>query len=237
MIEKISILGTSVSIYYMCWFISVMASVIAGQLLRKEYGLSASKAIIYVSLISTIGVLLMALSAWICGGGRMDGMNYVRIVYLFWLYFPVLADLLKDPREQMMDYLTLTAMWFYVIAHIGCIFPGCCHGFPSEWGIYSNAVGYVCFPVQLVEVGVNLIICFVLLWMRKQDRFRGTLYPWYMFLFGSTRVITECFRDNTKLFLGLSELALHALISMILGAIALILIYRRKGKTTHNETN
>ena len=38
-----------------------------------------------------------------------------------------------------------------------------------------------------------------------------------LILFGSTRFILEFFRDNNKVFLGLSDLALHALFMTIVG--------------------
>jgi len=237
MIETITILDNTISLYYSFWFLGMVANIVAALLFSKEYGISHSKAIIYISLVSCIGVLLMALTSWVCGGGKMAGMNFVRIVPLAWLYFLSSAYLLKDPYQKMMDYLTLTSVWFYVIAHIGCIFPGCCHGYPSEWGIYSNTVGYRCFPVQIIEVLINIIINCLLLWMRKQNRFQGMLYPWYLIMFGSTRIVTELFRDNKKLFWGLSELSLHALISVVLGTLVLIILHCRKEKSAYNEKN
>lgn len=235
MIETISILGRTISIYYLFWFFAMIASFVVGLWLRNEYHLTTSKAIIYISLTLSIGVLLVALTSWICGGGKMIGMNYVRIVHLFWIYFWVLARLLKDPYKKMSDYLTIIVGWFYIFAHSGCLFPGCCHGYPSQWGIYSNAAGYVCFPVQVIEIVINVTISFILLWMRKQEQFQGILNPWYMFMFGSTRIVTEFFRDNEKLFWGLSEMALHAVVALLLGSAALIVIYYRKGKRAHNE--
>jgi len=45
----------------------------------------------------------------------------------------------------------------------------------------------------------------------------GELYPLMMMLFGSTRFIWEFFRDNEKLFFGISNLAIHALIMGVVG--------------------
>lgn len=229
-IETVTVLGQSISLYYLFWFLGMAAAFAVALLIRKEYGLSASKCIIYVSLDLSIGILLTVIMSYIFGGGKPAGMNYVRIVSCLWIYFLLLAHLLKDPYKKMLDFLTIKGNYFYAVAHIGCIFPGCCHGYPSEWGLYSNSAGYVCFPVQLVEVLINMLIGFALLKMRKKDKFQGLLNPWYMLLFGGTRFITEFFRDNNKLFWGISEMALHALLSFILGFLALIILNRRKEK-------
>lgn len=167
----------------------------------------------------------------------MSGVNFVRIVSIAWIYFLILAYFLKDPYQKMLDFLTIKGVFLYAVMHIGCIFPGCCHGYPSSWGLYSNKTGYICFPIQLVEVVINLLLGVILLYMRKKERYIGLLNPWYMVMFGATRIVTEFLRDNTKLFWGLSEMALHALASLVLGAIAIFLARCRKERITKHETN
>lgn len=237
MIETISLFGKDISLFFIFWFLAMVVGLIVGLLLRKEYYLSASKCIIYISLDLCIGLLLLIITSKLFGTGNTAGLKFVRIVNFCWIYFLLLAYFLKDPYENILDLLTIKGAFFYAIAHIGCIFPGCCHGYASDWGIYSNNAGYVCFPIQLVECTINIMIGFILLAMRKNKKFHGQLNPWYMIMFGATRFVTEFLRDNDKLFWGISELAIHALVSFILGSVAIIIINQRKEKMYQNEKN
>ena len=47
----------------------------------------------------------------------------------------------------------------------------------------------------------------------------GTLYPLMLILYGGTRFIWEFFADNDKLFLRISELALWALLTFLIGVV------------------
>ena len=51
-----------------------------------------------------------------------------------------------------------------------------------------------------------------------------------LIIFGSTRFVCEFLRDNDKLFLGISNLALHALLMFIVGIIALVIINKKHNK-------
>ena len=228
MIETIILFGIEISLFYAFWFLGMIAALATGLLLRKEYGLSVSKCIIYISLDICMGIILTMFMSWLSGGGKMSGMNFVRIVSIAWIYFLALAYILKDPAHKILDFLTIKGVFLYVVVHIGCVFQGCCHGYPSNWGMYSNVTGYVCFPIQLIEVISNLLIGIVLLFMRKNVKYQGLLNPWYMVMFGATRLVTEFFRDNKKLLWGLSEMSLHALAALILGSIAIFVVSQRK---------
>ena len=174
MIETINIFGRSASLYFICWTVGMIAAFAVGMSVRKKYGLSDAKAVIYISLDMLIGSFLFG------------------------------------------------------FARIGCIFPGCCHGYPSSWGLYSNEAGTVCFPIQIIEIIVSFILALIMWNMHSKERFQGKLYPWFLVLFGSTRFVLEFLRDNQKLFWGISELALHALSCFIVGMILLTLSKKRR---------
>ena len=55
----------------------------------------------------------------------------------------------------------------------------------------------------------------------------GLEFPIMLILFGSTRFVWEFFRDNSKLWLGCSNLAFHALFMFIVGLVAYIIIKMR----------
>ena len=160
----------------------------------------------------------------------MGGLNFVRVA----TFLPVaafgLAKVFKDSLSDVSDFLAPLVAIFHGVTHIGCIFPGCCHGYPYEWGLYSNNVQAICFPIQIVEAASSILIGVVLLFMIKKRVQTGKLYAWYLLLFGGTRFAWEFLRDNEKIWNGISELAFHALGAMIIGGVAVIVLNRFSGK-------
>ena len=233
MIETINLFGNSVSLYFLCWLLGIVVACIIGYLVREDYGFSFAKATIYIMFHWVLGYLFIWMISWLCGGGKTIGFNYVRVVSFAPLYFFLMAKVFRDPFWKVSDFLTpLNAIGFGV-SRIGCVFAGCCQGYPSEWGIYSNVAKTVCFPIQIIELVTCMLIGVVLYIMAKRRVQQGKLYVWYMILFGSTRFVFEFFRDNEKLWGNVSELALHALAAFILGVIALIVL--RKPRSNEEE--
>jgi len=230
MIETIDIFGRSASLYFIWWTVGMIAAFAVGMFVRKQYGLSDAKAIIYISLDMLIGTFLIYALAWVFGGGTIKSSNYVRMVVWIGAYGWLLAKLFHDPYEKIQDFLMLIGSFLFGFARIGCIFPGCCHGYPSSWGLYSNEAGTVCFPIQIIEITVSFTLALILWHMHTKERFQGKLYPWFLVMFGSTRFVLEFFRDNHKLFWGISELALHALSCLIVGAVILTLSRKKQRK-------
>ena len=66
------------------------------------------------------------------------------------------------------------------------------------------------------------MIGIALLFMSKRGIERRRLYMWFMILFGSTRFVFEFYRDNEKIWNGISELAFHAAGALVIGLIWLV---------------
>lgn len=61
----------------------------------------------------------------------------------------------------------------------------------------------------------------------------GLEFPIMLALFGSTRFICEFYRDNTKIWLGCSSLAFHALFMAVVGIVMIIvLMIKRRNRST-----
>ena len=78
---------------------------------------------------------------------------------------------------------------------------------------------YKTFPIQPIEAIVAVAIV-LFTWLReKRSGFAvtGEHYPLMLILFGYSRFLLEFARDNEKVFLGISNLAIHALIMGIVG--------------------
>lgn len=223
MIDSISLFGTSISLYYLFWFLGAVSVLILGCILGKNYGFTSARSTLYVSGAIVLGYLLLWGTSWVFGGGRTNGLNYVRIVIFMPIPVWILTSLFRDPFWKLADLVSPLLAIYHGVTHIGCIFAGCCHGYPSEWGLFSNEVGAVCFPIQPIEAISSIAIGIVLLCMAKKPSMQGRLYAWYLLLFGSTRFIWEFFRDNEKIWLGISGLAFHALTAAAIGLAALLL--------------
>lgn len=105
----------------------------------------------------------------------------------------------------------------HAFGRLGCFAAGCCYGRPTtSWmGVhYKNPTDpilkFICdelpgikfLPVQLFEVGFNLIIFVALLLVNRKPRKRGTKMLIYLFSYGTCRFINEFFRfDSSRGFL------------------------------------
>jgi len=157
-------------------------------------------------------------------------LNFVRIATFLPIPILLLTYLMKDSFGDVADMLAPLISIFHGVTHIGCMFPGCCYGYPAQWGLYSNTAGTVCFPIQPIEALSAILIGVTLIIMLKKGMQRGRLYAWYLALYGCTRFIWEFFRDNEKIWHGISELAFHALAAMVIGIAALVVLHCVKQK-------
>lgn len=233
MIETISFFGINLSLYYTFWFFGVLTVLIVGYHLGKHFGFEVSKSVLYVVGAVILGYLLLWITSWVFGGGKVNGLNYVRIVTFMPVSIFILTRILKDPFGNVADFVAPLLALFHGVTHLGCIFPGCCHGYPAVWGLYSNEAAAVCFPSQPLEACSSIFIGILLAVLVKKGKCRGRLYAWYLTLFGGTRFVWEFFRDNEKIWHGISELAFHALFAFILGILVLMFLKRR---SVENET-
>lgn len=231
MIETYTLLGKEVSLYYTFWFLGALAVVIGGYLLGKRFGFGFAKSVLYVVGTVITGYLLLWATSWVFGGGKMNGLNFVRIVTFLPVPIFLLTRIFQDSFGDVADFLAPLIAVFHGVTHLGCIFTGCCHGYPTSWGLYSNEVSAVCFPIQPIEAVSSLLVAAVLLAMMKKNMQQGRLYGWYLVLFGSTRFVWEFFRDNEKVWFGISELAFHALTAMVVGILGLTILeyIKRRG--------
>ena len=234
MIETFTLFGTEISLYYTFWLIGASSVLLGGYLTGKWYGFAFSRSVLYVAGAIALGYGLLVATAKIFGGGNFTNLNFVRVVTFLPIPIYLLTFLYKDRFGDIADFLAPWIAVYHGVTHLGCIFEGCCHGYPAQWGLYSNIAGTVCFPIQPIEAVSSILIGVILLTLAKKQIQTGKLYGWYLTLFGATRFVWEFFRDNTKVWNNVSELALHALVAFILGAATLVVanfLKNKEGKT------
>ena len=107
------------------------------------------------------------------------------------------ALLLKVRWNSICNIIAPAAVLQIIISRIGCIFAGCCRGYPMNGGLYSIEVQRTTFPMPIVEMTVLvLIFTFLLVFARDKHYAKDVnLCPMAMMLYGFTRVILEFGRD------------------------------------------
>ena len=172
---------------------------------------------------------------WIESGfANFGGNNIVRgFVYIPLIAYPV-ALLLKINWTKMCDFIAPCVCLSHGVSHIGCIFVGCCEGYPAKWGIYNYRYLDPLVPVQIFEALTALAIFAGLVYFNRRKNYTtdGTSYPIMLILFGFTRFLWEFARYNPKIWLGCSSLSFHALFMAVVGAVALCVIVKKSRKKT-----
>lgn len=147
------------------------------------------------------------------------------------------AKIIKVMPKVIADILAVANLLNYAICSLGCLFTGCCIGYPSSRGIYAPTTEKNAFPIQVVNAAIMVSITIYLVYRSKKLGYEadGKQFPWMFILFGSTRFVTEFFMDNEKVFLGCSVVALHALFMLSVGIVILVVTCRRTNKRLKEE--
>jgi len=222
--------GWSGGIYNSIVIIAFVAQLIFLIFYRKKYGITLIQSIITVLIVYPVAYFLMLVLTWIENGFQNWGANNIVRIYV---YVPLIciatAKLLKIPSRKMIDYLAPSMALQQTIGHIVCPFVGCCQGYACSWGIWNPVTNTNLFPNQWLECIVSLAIVWYLVYYAKREKFAGTgkVYAIFLLTIGGTRFFLEFLRDNDKLLLGISNLALHALFMCIVGVVWLMVLYEK----------
>lgn len=225
--------GWSDDIYNSIVIIAFAAQMLFLIFYRKKYGLTLWQSIVAVLVIYPASYFWMLVLAWVENGFKNWGANNIVRVYV---YAPLIciaaAKLIKLPSRKIIDYVAPSMALQQVIGHSVCPFAGCCQGYACSWGIWNPGSGTRLFPNQWLECIVSVIIVWYLLRLAKQEKYAGTgrVYAMFLLIFGGTRFFLEFLRDNEKLILGVSGLALHALFMVLVGTAWLMVLYEKDKK-------
>lgn len=238
MIEKVFVSGNSQLIYNLFQGFAGIVALIYCIFMCKKYDLKRFDAVV-VSILGVVMVYLWAMfEAWAETGFKSWGAkNTVRGILAIPIVLYPLSKFFKVKYTSMLDFSAPILLLVQGLGHIGCIFTGCCHGFPSENGIFNPMTGTTLFPIQLVESAVSLAIFAIVLIVTIKTKYNahGLTFPLMLVLFGFTRFACEFARDNEKVAGNLSSLAIHCLVMAIVGAIWLCVaavVYKKKKRST-----
>ena len=226
--------------FYDTFFVLGFLSVLVGLLwYGKKLKFPPWKIALTVCTVYPLVVLWMFIMFWMESGfTTWGGNNIVRIfVYVPLIGLPV-AKLLKLDTKKTLALLSFAPLLVHGMSHFGCIFAGCCQGYPSSFGIYNPIFQDIRFPIQPIEAVTAVAIVVFLLWRAKKKHYEpdGYEYPLMLVLFGSTRFMFEFLRDNEKIFWGISNLAIHALFMFVVGLIWIFIYHKRRDASKKSVT-
>ncbi len=187
-----------------------------------QYHISKPKVLIILATCIPVAYGGSYLLFWVESGFRVWGAtNIIRTYIWVFLYAWLFGKLLNLQLNTISDFTASGFMLTFAITHMGCVFEGCCEGYPCSWGIYNRYTGTNLFPVQILEVLCAYAIFFILEHYRKKDPegTYGTIYPLFLILCGIMRFLTDFLRNNEKILLGMSSLSFHALSMILVGVI------------------
>ena len=200
---------------------------------RKHYDIKRSHAVLVPILMYLVGDAFILLLGWIAMGFQYFGSNNIVKGFSFFPLVGLLAaKIFKIEWKRLMDFCAPAFPLLQFTAHIACNFAGCCCGYPMEGGVWNPIWNKYLFPTQLLESLVSLLIFIACLIYAKKQNYEvtGKVYPFFLVTFGVTRFFLEFLRCNEKLFWGISELALWALLMVIVGTVWFIKAGKKSSK-------
>lgn len=166
-------------------------------------------------------------------GGAIHGGIIAAAIVFFWKMRPKAGLPLRKTGDALVPAVALGQ----AIGRIGCFMAGCCYGTECDlpWGVTftdpatHELSGTPLFqhihPVQLYHFGTNLLICGILLLVRRKRKFEGQIFSLYFILEGVGRIIVEMWRGDLDrgAWLGMAWLTTGRLTAIGLIALGLVI--------------
>ena len=161
-------------------------------------------------------------------GGLTGGAALFLAVYFAAGHFLFPNGLHRTFFPAVTDLFAVCIPAAHAFGRIGCLMAGCCHGRPSEWGLYHVNLGVRVIPVQLFEAVFLAGLC-AFLWYFTSKR-TGSGFAWYLLLYGIWRFFAEFLRGDDRgrtivQFLSPSQLTS---VLLILTGLLLLHLHRRR---------
>ena len=220
LLQKIYELNLSQTFYNLSGQVALSVYLIFSIFHRKKYDLSLLKTVILVLTTHFTAVYAMNSFAKIEEALLSESGRYLPKAYI---YIPLIvfaiSKLLKIPFGKAIDFIAPGIMLQKTIVTLGCIFTGCCDGYPFPIGIWDPYSQRIQFPVQYLESILCFVIACFLLYYEKKRGYPGDgkAYGWMLVLFGTVWLSMDLMKNNTKLFFEISSLGFHSLFMMFEG--------------------
>lgn len=200
---------------------------------RNNYGLSKKQAYGTLAIFYPIALIFLYVLTWAQSGFHDFGdINIVRGFIFFPLIALIPAKILKINKKALWDYHAPIFALTQAVSHIACMFAGCCHGYPSEWGLWNPITKNTMFPIQPIESLTSFFVFLICINFAKKENYKptGKVNALFLILFGTTRFFLEFLRDNDKVLGSISNLALHAALMVFVGLVWWLTIIQKEAR-------
>lgn len=227
----ISVFGLKIGTYGLCILIGIGVGILLATYLGQKRGLlkdDVFNAVLYAVLGMGVGgkllyfitdfssvvytlqnasslqdILPILTTGFVFYGGFIGG---VLMIYIYCKQY-------KCSIGSMFEAIIPAMPLVHALGRVGCFFAGCCYGIPYDGIgsiIFTQSIGaphgIPLFPTQLVEAGLNLIICLVLLRAFFKKMNASKMMVLYVILYSMMRFGIEFLRGDLYrgVFYGLS---------------------------------
>lgn len=189
--------------------------------LARRLKLPKIRTVIFTVLLALVG-LAGALLMGVAEGNAWGARSFFGALFLPLLVMPPVALLLRYPCGKMLDLCAPAECVMLALLKLKCYADGCCYG--REITLFSRTF---VFPSQLTELAAALILMAVLIKLILSGLQEGSVYPWYMILYGVSRFFLNLLRDTTPFVWILPAGNFWSIVSLILGILALWILKRK----------
>lgn len=180
------------------------------------------KLLLSALLLTCIGLLGAHLMSMI-ESGDWNGRSFFGAVFLAPLLMLPVSMILHIPYGTMLDLCAPAECIMLALLKVKCSIDGCCYG--KIFRIGSNAFR---FPSQKVECITAIILMIVLIILIRTKRWRRTIYPWYLILYGIIRFILNLFRETTPWIGPLAAGNFWSLVAIVVGVIWMLTLLKKR---------
>ena len=173
----------------------------------------------------------LAFLDFIINGGFVFYGGLIGAVIMVYIY----CRSFKVPFLEAMDLFAPTIALTHAVGRIGCFLAGCCYGIHTDGPLgvtFHDSIAapndIPLFPVQLLESGLNLVLCAVLLLYAKKPGKPGRVIGLYLMIYAIMRFFLEYLRSDSArgFILGIST---SQMISILLLPLGLYFMMRMRG--------
>ncbi len=205
-------MGKDVIIYLIViWILSLTFFL----LLNKRYNFNKIFLVFYALFLTLFGALSTMLLAYI-ESGKFGGISYFGAVFFLPIFLILFVYIFKlKNTAYLFDLMSIMGCITLAVMKVRCYIANCCSG---RILFYHSDLTPFIFPSQIVE-GINgIIILIILLIISRNNKNKGSLYLYFMWLYGITRFILSFFRYYKPVFWIFSYGHIWALCSFIISS-------------------
>lgn len=192
-------------------------------IINKQLQLEMWKIIVFSLVIVPIGFFCGKLMRLV-EAGTWVGVSFYGAVLFAPVFMVLVGILLRIKPLDMLDLCAPAGCIALVFMKIQCKITGCCIGMILSYDVNGRPFR---FPSQIVEMICGAVLFLVIMLMIRSGKHRGSIYAWFLLLYGTSRFILNLFRETEPFVLGISAGCFWSIVSVLIGAVFLFLKHKR----------